>query len=435
MTHASTPSRRRIVILGGGFAGAYCAQELEKSADRDDIEIILINRSNYFVFYPLLVEACTGALNPRSAVVSIRAFCKRSRFIMATIVDVDPPTRTVTYRTGNEETFRTIEYDHLVVALGSVTQLPPVPGLKEFGYEMKSLGDAVALRDRAIQLLEIATQTEDPARRRGLLTMVVVGGGFTGVEVAGEFNAYLKSAARAYPGLHPEDVRVVLVEHGDRVLKMLSDDLSQWTADHLRRRGIELRLRESVEQITEHHCTLGDGTIVSTDTVIWCAGVAAPPVLQKVEVPRDRLGYMLTGRDGRVEGYDHIWGIGDCAVNRDGDGNAYPATAQHAVQLGIQAAANILRVFRGQTTCPIEIKSKGTLAAFGHFDAVAKVWKLKLTGFPAWFLWRTAYLIKMPTWRKRLRVAWDWTADLLFPHEFVELGVHRFVRAAKDKQS
>ncbi len=434
MNRESDFGKQRIVIVGGGFAGAYCAQELGRLYYGEDVEIVLINRHNYFIFYPLLVEAGTGTLNPRSTVVALRDFCRQARFLMGTVVDVDARIREVYYRVGAEDSPRSITYDHLVIALGSVTNLPPVPGLKEYGYEVKTLAHTVGLRDRAIQLLEIASQTSDADQRRALLTMVVVGGSFTGVEVAGEFNAYLKAAARRYPGLTPDEVRMVMVDRGERVLSTLDDELSEWAGKHLRKRGVDLRFHESVDEIGADYCRLRGGEVIATKTVIWCAGVSAPALLRKIDMPLDRLGYMKCGRDGRVEGHDNVWGIGDCAVNPDGKGVAYPATAQHAVQLGREVAKNIFRAMHGHRSVPIEIKSKGTLAAFGHFDAVAKVWKLKLTGFPAWFLWRTAYLMKMPTWSKRLRVAWDWTADLLFPHEFVELGLHRIVRDAEDKE-
>lgn len=422
-TNDPTKRPQRIIVLGGGFAGAYCVQALDRALPQADI--ILINRHNYFIFYPLLVEAGTGTLNPRTAVVSLRSFCRRATFLMGEIEDVEPQLNEVHYRPAGEGPLRTLVYDQLVIALGSVTSLPPVPGLKEYGYEIKSLAHAVELRDRAIRLLEQADQEPDAQRRKELLTIVVVGGSFTGVEVAGEFNAYLREAAKKYRNISLEDVRVVLVEHGQRLLKSLDDSLSDWAAVHLRRRGVELHLADSVDRIEADCCWLKQTGRIATCTVIWCAGVAAPPVLQKVEVPRDRLGYMRCRPDGRVEGYDNVWGIGDCAINPNGEGGTYPPTAQHAVQLGRQVAANIVRVVRGHEPVPIQIRSKGTLAAFGYHSAVAKVGKLKLTGFPAWFLWRTAYLIKMPTLRKKLRVAWDWTADLIFPHEFFELGVHR----------
>jgi NADH:ubiquinone reductase (H+-translocating) len=430
MTESPLNNRRRIVILGGGFAGAYCAQELDRRLDGAEVEVVLLNRHNYFIFYPLLVETGVGGLSPWSTVVPIRAFCRRARFIMGELEDVDLDRQEVVYRITGEDQPRTLGYDQLVVALGSVTNLPPVPGLREHGYEMKSLAHAVGLRDRAIQLLEIASQVDDPKRRRELLTMVVVGGSFTGVEVAGEFNAYFREAARVYPRITQEDVRMVLIERGDRVLKVLDQELGDWAGAHLRRHGVELRLESSVTRIESDCCYINGSECIPTNTVIWCAGVSAPPIMQKVEVPRDRLGYILCERDGRVKGYSNVWGIGDCAVNPDTAGHGYPATAQHAVQEGTLAARNIVRAMRGRSTEPIDIKSKGTLAAFGHFDAVAKVGKLRLTGFPAWFLWRTAYLMKMPTWRKKLRVAWDWTADLLFPREYVELGLHRLIRAA-----
>lgn len=427
---ANGPNRRtRIVILGGGFAGAYCAQELERRVG-DDVEIVLINRHNYFIFYPLLVEAGMGALQPRHALVGIRSFLKRTQFIMAEIVDVELPEQEVMYQVAGEESPRVMHYDHLVVALGSVTNLPNVPGLKEHGYEMKSLAHAVGLRDRAVQLLETASLTADPHKRRAMLTMVVVGGSYTGVEVAGELNAYLRAAAKQYPLLRPDEVRVILVDRNKRILRTLDEDLSVWAAQHLRQRGVELRLEDTVTRIEPDCCFLKDGHCVETNTVVWCAGIAAPPVMQKIEVPRDRLGYILCEPDTRVKGYENVWGIGDCAVNPDPNGQAYPATAQHGTRLGVHCARNIASVLKGKPTRPLVYESQGFLAAFGYRDAVAKIGDVRLTGFPAWFMWRTVYLMKMPGLWRKFHVAWDWTADLLAPRDFVELGIHRIIRAA-----
>lgn len=436
-------ARRRIIILGSGFAGAYCAQELERALAADEAEVVLIDRHNYFVFYPLLVEAGTGSLQPRHAVVPIRRFMRRETFLMAEVLGVDLARRAVTLQVVNDERPQTLGYDHLVLALGSVTNLPPVPGLKEYGYEMKSITHAIALRDRAIQMLELASATAlgdtaggergiEPASReriRAMLHFVVVGGNFTGVEVAGEFNHYLRQAAREYPGLEPEDVGVTLIDRNEQVLGVLDEpELSDWAADHMKRRGVELRLQESVNEVHPEHVVLRSGGTLPTRTAIWCAGIAPSPLLKTMDLPHDK-GWILCEPDGRVKGFENVWGVGDCAVNPDAAGRGYPATAQSAVREGKYAARNLARVIRGQATEPIEFKTVGALAAFGRFDAVAKVFNMKFTGFIAWFLWRTVYLMKMPGFGRKLRVAMDWTLDLVAGGEYAELGIHKLVRA------
>lgn len=422
-----TPPRRRprILIIGGGFAGAYCAQSLERRLRPDEAEIVLIDRNNYFIFYPLLVEAGTGSLEPRHAVVSIRSFLKTTRFVMGEVTAADTTARMVTCRlSGSGEPAVVLDYDQLVLAPGSVTRLPAdVPGLAEHGFEMKSLADAVRLRDHAIRQLERADVAPDEETRRRLLHFVVVGGNFTGVEVAGEFQVFLRRASRRYRGVHPDEVSVTVVELGSRILPALDADLAAYAAERMRRRGIEVVLGSSVRSIGDGRVELTDGRTVAADTVIWCAGIAPSPLLDVTALPRDRQGWLLCERDLRVQGHRDVWAIGDSAVNPGPDGAAYPATAQHAVRQGKHLAGNLVRELRGRPTTPCDIRSRGALAALGCRTGVAKVFGLKLSGFAAWFLWRTVYLLKMPGVARRLRVALDWTMDLVFPRDEVQLGL------------
>jgi NADH:ubiquinone reductase (H+-translocating) len=427
------PQRPSIVILGGGFGGAYCAQSLEKEFHREQAEITLLDRNNYFVFYPLLVEAGTGSLEPRHAVVSIRAFLRHTTFRMAEVLDVDFRRREVLYRVTGIEPDTRMSYDHLVVALGSATRLPDIPGLKMYGQEMKTPSDAVALRDRAIHMLEAADANPDPEKRRALLHFVVVGGNFTGAEVAGEFHVFLRSATRLYPNLSPEECNVTLVELTDRILSALDPDLSDYALEQLRRRGIYVLLNSSVTRIEESQVHLKDGQVLPAATVIWCAGIQPSRLVQKLDLPVDRLGYILCERDLSVKGLDNVWAIGDCAVNPDPAGKPYPATAQHASRQARHLAKNLSRVLKGQPPLPCDIESQGALAALGCRTGVARIFGLKLSGLPAWFLWRTVYLLKMPGLRRKIRVALDWTTGLLFARDYVQLGVHRPPRQAERK--
>ncbi len=420
---------RRIVILGGGFGGAYCAQALERRLRGIDAEVLLLDRNNYFIFFPLLIEAGTGSLEPRHAVVPIRDFLKKAEFRMAEVVAADFDRKTVSYRLGGAPETHEVGYDHLVLSLGSVTKLPGVPGLREHGFEMKSLTDAVALRDRAITMLELADATPDEAARRSMLHFVVVGANFSGVEVAGEFDMFLRQGCKRYRHLRPRDVTVTIVELADRILAALDASLGEFAADHLRRRGVRILLKTTVSAIEPERVTLSTGEVLDARTVIWCAGIEPNPVLKAWPLPRDRRGYILCERDLRVQGRDDVWAIGDGAVNVDKRGNAYPATAQHAVQQGARLARNLAAALRGRPTKPCNITSKGSLAALGCRTGVAKVFGLKLSGFPAWWLWRTVYLMKMPKLSRKVRVALDWTMDLIFARDYVQLGVHRAGRS------
>ncbi|MHC4107394.1 MAG: NAD(P)/FAD-dependent oxidoreductase [Planctomycetota bacterium] len=417
--------RSRIVILGGGFAGAYCAQALERTLRGLNAEVVLIDRHNYFVFSPLLIEAGTGSLEPRHAVVPMRAFLEAADYRMAEVRGVNLDEKVVMYQLQEGESVERIGYDHLVIALGSVTRLPDVPGLSEHGWEMKSLADAVALRDRAISMLELAEATSDPQKRREMLHFVVVGGSLTGVEVAGEFDGFLRHAARQYRHVGQETCAITLIELSDKILAALGEDLSAFATRHLRRRGIDIRLNTTVTEVEPDRARLSDGHSLAARTVIWCAGIEPNPLIKELPVPRDERGYILCERDLRVQGMDNVWAIGDAAVNLDGHGRAYPATAEHAVRQGAHLARNLAAALDGQPIKPCNIHSKGTLAALGCRTGVAKVFGISLSGFPAWWLWRTVYLLKMPGLSRKVRVALDWTIDLIFSRDYVQLGVHR----------
>lgn len=419
-----TSAPTRIVIVGGGFAGAYAAQAIERTLRRRDIDLVVFDRHNYFVFFPLLVEAGTGGLEPRHVIVPIRDMLKRGELRMAKVIDIDFDNREIRYRFEGEFTTQSMQYDQLVLAPGSVTRLPDVPGLREHGFGMKSLSDAVAVRDHAIRMLERANACDDPAERKRLLHFVVVGGNFTGVEVAGEFDEFVKRATERYRNLSRNDCRITLVEMLDRVLAALGDDLSDYALKHMRKRGIDVRLETIVNEVANSHVVLSTGETLPCATVIWCAGIEPNPLVKTLDLPKDEQGYILCERDLRVKGFDTVWSIGDCAVNIDEDGNAYPATAQHAVQQGKHLAKNLSRVLQDETALPCDLTTKGQLAALGCRTGVAKVFGIKLSGFVAWWLWRTVYLFKMPRLARKIRVALDWTIDLIFSRDYVQLGVH-----------
>lgn len=421
--------RQRVVIVGAGFAGAYCAAELLRLDRSKRLDVTLIDQRNHLIFHPLLVEAGTGALEPRHTVVSIRAMCPDVDFRMGRVTGIDLPARRVTLRLQDVDIEQRIDFDHLVLALGSVTRRPgSVPGLSDCAFEIKSLADAVNLRDRAIEMLELADAVDDPGLRRELLHWVVVGGNFTGVEVAGEFMAFMQEAAHVYPRLKPSDCTMTLVDRASRILSALDEELSEYAKRQLTRRGIRVLTNMSVTAMDERSATLSDGQVLPTRTVVWCAGIAPPPLLAELGLPLDGHGYLRCDPDLRVTGSPHVWGVGDCAANpdpSDAQGRAYPATAQHAVREGKAAAANILRAVDGLPTQPLVYASQGSLAPLGCRTAVARIGPFKFSGFVAWFLWRTVYWLKMPGLSRKLRISLDWTAGLFFRREYVQLGVHR----------
>lgn len=415
-------TKKKIVIIGGGFSGAYCAQNLEKRINHSEVEIYLIDRNNYLTFYPLLIEAGTGRLEPRHSVVSIRKFLDKTSFRMGEVENVNFEKSVVEYQLQGES-FQ-LEYDHIVLALGSTTNLPPIPGLKEHGFELKSLSDAVALRNRSTQLLELADTRMEPEQKESLLRMIVVGSNFTGVEVAGEFDIYLKEATQYYSNLKASDCNITLVEIVDRILPAIDSDLAEYAAEKMKSRGIDILLNSSITEVKKDQVTFKNGKKLGTHTVVWCAGIAPNPLIEKLDIPKDKRGYIICEKDTRVKGFTNVWAIGDCAVNTDPDDNPYPPTAQHAVLEAEGTAKNINRVLNNEQTQPLKLESKGALAAIGCRSAVAKIFGIKLSGFTAWFLYRTVYLFKMPGWARRFRIALDWTIDLFFKREYVQTGIH-----------
>ena len=417
-------------MIGGGFGGAFAVQRLLRRLREDEAEVLLVDRNNFFVFHPFLVEAGTGSLPPQHAVVGLRAFTHSRGLFMGEFTGADFARQVVRVRPVGRDDERELPYDELVLAVGSVTGLPPMPGLREHAFQVKGVADAIGLRDRAIRLLEQADQADDPAHRRALLHFVIVGSSFTGVEVAGEFEMFLRRACRRYAHVTASDITITLVDMASRILPNLDEGLAAFAARKLQGRGIDLRLGTSVREVGAEHVELTDGTRLATATVIWCAGIAPNPVLAELDLPRDSRGWVLCEPDLRVSGRPHVWAIGDCAVNPGPDGKAYPATAQAAVQQGRAVADNLVRVLRGQDPQPCRFPNLGELVALGCRTGVARIGPFKLAGFPAWFLWRSVYLFKMPGWGRRLRVALEWTIDLVFGRDDVQLGVRGEPRAS-----
>lgn len=419
----ATP-QARIVILGGGFAGAYCARRLSYRMRHRPVEITLVDTQNNFTFTPLLVEAATSALEPRHVTVPLRGFLKHCSFVMAQAQSIDLQQQIVIAQPSFGDAL-TIKFDHLVLALGSITRMPDIAGLSEHGYGLKSMSDAMALRDRAIQMLEMANLSPSHKQRRSWLTFAIVGAGYTGVEAAGEFNAFLREALREYPHVRPSDVRVLLIQRADRILETLAEKLSSKASKILMKHGVEIRLNDSVKSVSEDSFTLQSGQTIAAHTLIWSAGIAAPPLLKTLDLTKNAHGYLDCDRDCRVKGRANIWGIGDCASNPDPTGSAYPPTAQHALREGLQAADNLIALLSGRVTRPLHYHTKGTMAPLGGRQAIADVWGMHLTGWPAWFLWRTVYLGLMPGWGRRVRVAMDWTADFFFRRDYSQQGFHK----------
>lgn len=413
-----------MVIAGGGFGGLYAARKLERLLPPQSAQVTLVADANFLLYTPLLPGAAAGALEPRHVVVPLREELSRTDIRIGHVTGADPQARTLSYRTldGRAEA---LEWDHLVVAIGSVSRVLPVPGLAEHAVGFKTLAEAIALRNRALLHLEIAESLEDPEERRSWLTFVFVGAGYAGVEGLAELQDYVSHVIERYPRCRLDGTRWVLVEGGDRIMPEIHPRLSEFTTRELRGRGIEIRCGTTLESMTEKSARLSDGDDIATRTVCWTAGVRPSPVVAKLGLPIGERGRIATDQFMRVEGHDNVWAIGDAAAVPDpaaGGKRASPPTAQHAIRQGRRVAANVAASLGHGRLRPFTYKTLGVFVDLGRRQAVAEMLRVRLRGFPAWFAARTYHLAMMPGTVRRLRLVTDWTVDLLFGRGSPELG-------------
>lgn len=411
----------RILILGGGFGGLYTALELEKTIARDsDVEVTMVNRDNFFLFTPMLHEVAAGDLDLANIVNPFRKMLQRVNFFNGDVESIDLKAKKVTVFHGHEHHHHNLEYDHLVLGLGSVTNFFRLPGLEERALTMKSLGDAIFLRNRMIANLEAADFECFPDQRQSLLTFVVAGGGFAGVETIASMNDFLRSAIKFYPHLSEEMLRVVLIHPGSVILPELGEKLGRYAQTKLAQRKVEIRVNTKVDGVFERGVKLSDGTMIESGTVVWTAGTSPHPILLTLPCESEK-GRIIVNEYMEVPGWPGVWALGDCAVVPDPKtGKAYPPTAQHALREGKVLGQNIIAAIRGGKKKPFVFSILGLLASIGRRTGVANILGINFSGFIAWWLWRTIYLSKLPGFEKKVRVALDWSLDLLFAKDLVQ---------------
>lgn len=432
----TTRTTTRIVILGGGFGGSYTALELEKTPARDvDIEVTLVNQENFFLFTPMLHEVAASDLDMTHIVNPVRKLLRRVRFFQGSVETIDLHARRVFVSHGDEHHHHELEYEHLVIALGSVTNFFNLPGLEESALTMNSLGDAIHLRNQMIKNLEAADFECCPAAREPLLNIVVAGGGFAGIETIAGVNDFLREAVRFYPHLNEEMLRGVLVHPGALILPELGASLGAYAQRKLAARKVEIKSNTKVKAINGDAVELTDGTLIRTNTLVWTAGAFPHPLLASLPCAKER-GRIQTDEFLEVENWPGVWSLGDCASVPDlTTGKTCPPTAQHALRQGKIAAQNIAASIRGRKKRPFVFKTIGQLAATGRRTGVAQIFGYNFSGFIAWWLWRTIYLAKLPRFEKKLRVALDWTLDLLFTKDLVQFGGERAVTTISHDES
>ncbi len=410
----------RVVIVGGGFAGVYTARALQKlKAAGAPIEITIVSRDNFFLFTPMLHEVAASDLDITHIVSPLRTLLRHCDVFVGDVESIDLERRRVLVAHGFERHDHELEYDQLVIALGSTTNFYGLPGLDAHCLTMKTLGDAIHLRNRVIATLEEA-DTECAPPDPGLLTFVVAGGGFAGVETIGAVNDFVRDAIRFYPRLRTRAIRMVLVHSGPEILPELGGALGAYARSKLAGRGLEIMTGARVSGVTAAGVSLADGQFIPARLVVWTAGTSPHPLLGRLGCATER---------GRLAVYDTlavpdrpgVWALGDCAVVPDRrTGMPFPPTAQHAIREAQTLARNIVATLAGQDARPFAFTTIGQLAAIGRRTGVARIFGVNFSGFAAWWLWRTIYLGKLPRFEKKMRVALDWTLDLLFEKDFVQ---------------
>ena len=416
---------QRIVIIGGGFGGAFTAKYLRRFAASDS-KIELINSTNYFVFQPLLPEVASGTISAPDAVTPLRYMLPGVRVRMAKVTHVDLDACEIRFLQGTGRFPQTLKYDHLVIAIGQETNLSLAPGFAEHGLCIRNLADAHEIRNHIIQCLEHADVTNYPDVRQRLLTFVVAGGGFSGVETMGEIQEMIRRTLKFYPNISAKDIRAILVQREERILPELSPRLSDYAAKKLKQRNITITYNRSIVSATATDVYLDDGTRIDTATLITTVGNRARSFAESLGVELDR-GKIPVDRFLRVAGHENVWSLGDAALvplpaTRDGEVRYAPPTAQFAVREARFVAKNIAATQAGKELHAFDYRPKGSLASLGNYKGVAEVFGIRLSGLPAWIMWRGLYIGMLPGFSTRLRVALNWFFDYFLPRSIVQIA-------------
>lgn len=426
--------KTRVVVVGGGFAGVYTAKYLtEMLGRRDDVEVELLSEENYFVFQPLLPEVAAGGIQATHVVNPIRELVPRAQFRCCTIRNIDLPNKRVLVSQGEGLNLVSVPYDHLVFCLGKVTSFASMPGVSDHALAMKDLSDAFKLRNHVIRCLELADIESDEAQKKALLTFVVAGGGFSGVETIGELHELVTRSLKYFPRVRSEDVKFKLVHSQEIILPEMPEKLGRAARSILEGRGIEMILSARVRAASRENVYLVDGRSIPTRTFVCTVGNAPNPIakhtiatgkFKEAEMNGRPIGVFETDAMLQCVGKPGYWAVGDCAGIPSPSGKGFcPPTAQFAIREAKACAKNILATIDGKPMVTFAFKALGILASLGQRSAVAEMFGIQLTGFIAWFAWRTIYLSKLPGFARRLRVALDWTLDLVFPRDITQLQV------------
>lgn len=421
-------SKKRVLILGGGFGGVYVAVYLGKlfsKQELEEIEIALVSRENYMVFQPLLPEVISGSVELNHVITPIRRMAPKVELYSKDIEKIDLAARTVSLSSGAQRKPVELNYDHLVIGMGTQLDYSKIPGMKEHASPFKYLGDALYLRHQIVHALEEADNEKDPEMRKRLLTFVVAGGGFSGVECIAEINDYIREAVNAYHRIEESDIRVILLQRADRILPELTEKLAAFAHKLLIKRGVEiwigwgLKAMSANEVVVEEKGT-GKQQVIQARTIVATIPAGPHPILSALPLPQDK-GRIVVGQDTEVSGWERIWALGDCAAIKQVDGQISPPTAQHAIRQAKTCAENIVASFRGQPKKIFRFTGLGKMGSLGRRSAVAEVMGIHLKGLIAWILWRGVYVTKFPGIDGQIRLLMDWILDVFLPRDINQL--------------
>ena len=412
-----------VVIAGGGFGGLYAARALERALPPHSAKVTIVSDVNFMLYTPLLPGAAAGTLEPRHVVVPLRKELRRTDLRLGEVTGLDAEARRLRVRSPEGEEDQ-LAYDHLIVALGATSRTLPVPGLAEHAFGFKTLPDAIALRNRLLQNLEIAESVEDPAAREAYLNWVFVGAGYAGLEGLAELQDFATDAIDLYPRCRVQGMRWVLVEAQERVMPEIEARLAAFAERELRARGVEIRTGTTLEEVGERSARLSTGETLPTRTVVWTTGVRPVPVVAQLGLPLGEHGRIVTDDHLRVPGFEGVWAIGDAAAVPDPArrGQACPPTCQHALRQGRVVGRNVAAALGTGRARPFTYKTLGVFVDMGRHQAVATTMGLRWRGFAAWFLARTYHMLLMPGLGRKLRLITDWTVGLVFGRDSSELG-------------
>lgn len=421
------PSVKKVLVLGGGFGGVNVLRQIQNIfQDKVHVDISIVNQDNFFLFTPMLPEVASGMIHPRDISIPIRTFCKRAKFYQAVVSSIDLKQKLVTITRMFDGKVHALEYDYLILSMGSVTNFFGNSKLEKHSFTIKTIEDAIGIRNHSINMLENAGQTSDPDLQQKLMTFTVVGGGFAGVETIGEINHLIReSAARMYPNINPEKINMVLVSSKNGILPEVNKKLGNKAMKYLTKNGVQILTNTKAVDADEDYVLLDNGEKIPCTTLIWAGGVTVDPVINDLKCEHGKSGKVKVDKYLRLVGHPNVFALGDCAEIIDTDtGKPYPPTAQHAIHESYALTNNLKVALTGKGTVEeFSFHSKGMMATIGKRNAIVTAFGYNFQGLIPWMIWRTYYVLQMPALGKKFKVILDWTVDSFFKRDLTSYGI------------